>query len=117
MSGALPDWFGSNEGIDGAFFDDGFWEPLSLTAQSRQAIEVGCCDRKYRCGPTPFIDEVFSGGVSLLAKPMRLIVKTDRRTVPLASAGRKLLAKSTEKAVFRHELKGEDLTVFVDSYG
>ena len=113
VSGELPSWLGSNEGVETSSIPAP-WHPLKVANRGRDTVDVDCNGRTYRFGKTPFIDAIFTEGTEVFSRSVRLILKSGRRTLPLCPGRFKVLTETAEKVVIRHELKGDGLVVCVD---
>ena len=113
ISGALPDWLGSNEGIDTSTVPAP-WQSLKVNTKAPNIIDVNCWGRTYRFGKTAFIDAIYSDGDKLLTKPMSLIIKSGKRALKVKAGKPTLLTNNPEKVVMRNEFKGAGFTVHTD---
>jgi hypothetical protein len=113
ISGELPDWLGSNEGIDTSTVPAP-WQPLTVDKKGPNSIDVNCWGRTYRFGKTAFIDAISSDGSKMLTKPMGLIIKSGKRNLRVKAGNPQILAKRPEQVVIRNEFTGAGFTIHTD---
>ena len=110
----LPEWLGSNKGVVTSKVPKP-WTPLKVTSNTKNCIDVDCSGRTYRFGKSTFIDTVFSQDAKLLTKPVRLIIKSGKRTLTIKSQKFKVVKENSQKVVLIHHLAGPGFVVSVNT--
>lgn len=113
ISGKLPEWLGSNEGVDTPAVPAP-WQPLTVNKKAPNTIDVNCWGRTYRFGKTAFIDAIVCGGSKMLTRPMGLIIRSGKRNLRVKAQNPKLLTKSPEQVVIRNKFTGAGFTIHTD---